>query len=209
MGALICEAGGAEQLLVGTADAASAPTLSVPHQPVPSDKPAEQPVVSSPPALVDALDERGQRAYQIQRKRSELRQIEDLVPPRFQELVLDVAAEIGVDPRMVAAVGQLESQWHPDAYGAHGDTGLMQIIPDTAQWISQQMGLKAYDLWDPRTNVTMGAWYLRVLYQEYGDWGKALAHYNGGPLYAPKGDEFSYTIQVKRLYREGVKRPLQ
>ncbi len=62
------------------------------------------------------------------------------------------------------------------------------------------MGLEEYDLYDPVTNLNMGAWYLHVLYLEYGDWTRALAAYNGGPLAAPKAADHPYPPLVMRVY---------
>jgi soluble lytic murein transglycosylase-like protein len=156
-------------------------------------------------------EEERMEAAQLQRRRAEVRRedarrhvvtqrIDDLVPEEYQDLVLDVAAQFGLDPRLVAAVGTVESRWHPRSLGSHGDSGLMQIIPSTASWIAAKLGMEVYDVYDPVTNLTMGAWYLSVLHQEYGDWNKALAAYNGGPRAAAMGADFPYTRLVMKVY---------
>ena len=106
----------------------------------------------------------------------------------------------GVDPRLVAAVGHVESRWNPRTVGTHNDTGLMQILPSTAQWIASRLGWSEYDLFDPWTNLHMGIWYLHVLHQEYGTWEKALAAYNGGPRHAHLGAAHPYVGRVMRAY---------
>jgi soluble lytic murein transglycosylase-like protein len=128
--------------------------------------------------------------------------IEDLVPERYQPLVLDVAGRFDMDPRMVAAVGTVESQWYEQAVGTYGDSGLMQILPSTGEWIASKFGLEQYDLFDPVTNLTMGAWYLHVLHAEYGNWSQALAVYNGGPRAASLGADYPYTKQVMRVFND-------
>lgn len=128
------------------------------------------------------------------------RQIEDLVPVEYMNLVLEVAQRYQIDPRLLASVGTVESQWYARALGTQGDSGLMQILPSTAEWIASKMGLRSYDLYDPVTNLNMGAWYLRTLYREYGDWDMALAAYNGGPRGAPRGASHPYTQLVMRVY---------
>ncbi|HWI63855.1 MAG TPA: lytic transglycosylase domain-containing protein [Symbiobacteriaceae bacterium] len=134
------------------------------------------------------------------RRAVQARRIGDLVPDQYMNLVLDVADEFDVDPRLLASVGTVESQWYARALGTHGDSGLMQILPSTAEWIATRMGLTSYDLYDPVTNMKMGAWYLRTLYREYGDWNMALAGYNGGPRGAPRGAEHPYTRRVMSVY---------
>lgn len=134
--------------------------------------------------------------------------IADLVPEEYRFLVLDVAQQFDLDPRLIGAVGMVESRWYPRALGTQGDSGLMQILPSTGRWISRKLGLQEYDLFDPTTNVTMGAWYLRVLYDEYGSWEQALAAYNGGPRAAAIGGDWPYTRRVLSLYqRHGSEQP--
>lgn len=140
------------------------------------------------------------RQQELERRNAAVRQIADLVPEEYQDLVLRTAAEFDMDPRILAAVGTVESQWYPRAEGAHGDTGLMQILPSTARWIASKLGWENYDLFDPATNMKMGAWYLYVLHREYGNWEMALAAYNGGPRSAHIGAEFPYTKRVLRVY---------
>lgn len=134
------------------------------------------------------------------RRQVAIAEFADLVPPEYRDLVLDIARQHGVEPRLLAAVGWVESQWYAYARGTQGDSGLMQILPSTGVWIASRLGMSDYDLYDPVTNLTMGAWYLRVLYNEYGSWDMALAAYNGGPRAAPRGAEFPYTRLVMSVY---------
>jgi soluble lytic murein transglycosylase-like protein len=134
-------------------------------------------------------------------RQGRLDQVADMVPRGYRILVLDAAARYEVDPRLLAAVSTVESRWHARALGRHGDSGLMQIIPGTASFIARGMGLGDYDIFDPFTNLTMGAWYLDRLRRDYGSWGRALAAYNGGPKGAGLGDEHPYAVRVMQVYR--------
>ncbi|HYG58865.1 MAG TPA: lytic transglycosylase domain-containing protein, partial [Symbiobacteriaceae bacterium] len=93
------------------------------------------------------------------------------------------AEEHGLDPYLVAAVIRAESGWEPTAESSQGARGLMQLMPDTARWVADQMGV-AYAperLNDPDYNIRLGCWYLANLHQEFGgDTVLALAAYNGG-----------------------------
>lgn len=155
-----------------------------------------------------AHDLAGEQTEQVRRseaqRRQQLDRIADLVPPEYQQMVLDLSAQYGVDPRLVAAVGYVESRWNPRTVGSHNDTGLMQILPSTAAWIAGRLGWSEYDLFDPWTNLTMGIWYLQALHGEYGSWEKALAAYNGGPRHAHLGAEHPYVGRVMRAYGEPV-----
>lgn len=146
------------------------------------------------------LAEQARIQQELVLRNAAIQQISDLVPEEYQDLVLRTAAEFDMDPRILAAVGSVESQWHPWVLGTHGDTGLMQILPSTGKWIASKLGWETYDLFDPATNVKMGAWYLYVLHREYGNWEMALAAYNGGPRLAHIGADFPYTKRVLRVY---------
>ena len=60
----------------------------------------------------------------------------------------------------------------------------MQLMPDTARWVAQQMGHGNYtdrQLKGPETNIQLGTWYLGYLLKEFnGDEVQALAAYNAG-----------------------------
>ena len=100
--------------------------------------------------------------------------------------VTEIAAHTqgtALDPYLVAALIRVESNFQPDACSMKGARGLMQLMPETAQWVAQQRGLKvaAIDLADPDTNIGLGTWYLTMLQEEFdGNLVVALAAYNGG-----------------------------
>jgi soluble lytic murein transglycosylase-like protein len=80
-----------------------------------------------------------------------------------------------VDPALVRAVIETESNWNPRAYSRKGAGGLMQLIPTTAQRYG------AYDLFNPQQNIDAGVRHLKMLLQRYnGNLDLALAAYNAG-----------------------------
>jgi len=130
--------------------------------------------------------------------------IADLAPKKYRSLVVEVADRYGVDPRLIAAIITVESRWDPDAVGAHGERGLMQILPSTGAWLASVMGLEHYDLSDPATSVEMGTFYLSALIAEYGSVDVALAVYNGGPRAAAGWETNPYRKRVLAVYRDGA-----
>lgn len=106
-----------------------------------------------------------------------------LYPLKYEAALLSGAREFELDPNLVAAVIRTESRFRPTARSPQGARGLMQIMPETARWISGQMKIP-YDpamLDDPAYNIRMGCWYLRNLHREFGgDRVLALAAYNAG-----------------------------
>lgn len=81
-----------------------------------------------------------------------------------------------VQPKLLRAVIEQESRFHPCAVSPKGAKGLMQLMPDTAA----ELGVN--DPFDPKENIEAGARYLRQLLDKYkGDLPQALGAYNAGP----------------------------
>lgn len=107
-----------------------------------------------------------------------------LYPLKYQEHIVKYAQEYKMDPYMIAAVIKVESGFSPNVVSNKGATGLMQIMPETAMWAAEQMGMKDFNigkLSTPETNIKIGTWYLSKLLEEFkGDTTLTLAAYNGG-----------------------------
>jgi soluble lytic murein transglycosylase len=105
-------------------------------------------------------------------------------PRDYAEFVEEYAAEYGVPETVIFAVIRTESSFHSGAVSPAGAVGLMQILPDTFEWLTNEMLFDHLDegmLYDPETNIKYGTYYLSRLYDRYGDWNLALAAYNAGP----------------------------
>lgn len=102
----------------------------------------------------------------------------------YRETIMQCSAESGVDPYLITAIMKTESNFNPDAVSPKGARGLMQIMPETGEWIAMKSGIHPFHpdlLFDPETSIQMGAWYIANLQQEFGN-NKiiVLAAYNGG-----------------------------
>jgi soluble lytic murein transglycosylase-like protein len=92
-----------------------------------------------------------------------------------EKLVREAADRHRMDPALVRAVIETESNWNPRAYSRKGAGGLMQLIPTTAQRYG------AYDLFNPQQNIDAGVQHLKRLLERYnGNLDLALAAYNAG-----------------------------
>jgi soluble lytic murein transglycosylase-like protein len=92
-----------------------------------------------------------------------------------EKLVREAADRHRMDPALVRAVIETESNWNPKAYSRKGAGGLMQLIPTTAQRYG------AYDVFDPQQNIDAGVKHLKWLLERYnGNLDLALAAYNAG-----------------------------
>ena len=105
-----------------------------------------------------------------------------IYPREFSEYVTKYAFEYEVPEAMVYAVIHVESDFDPNAQSHAGAYGLMQLIPDTLDWLSRLLDEDAPtgEITDPETNIKYGTYYLRHLYRRFGNWDTALAAYNAG-----------------------------
>lgn len=95
---------------------------------------------------------------------------------KIEEMIREVSARYRVDPALVRAVMQTESNWKSSAVSRKGALGLMQLEPGTAQ------ALGVNNAFDPKQNLDGGVRYLHMLLERYnGDLDRALAAYNAGP----------------------------
>jgi len=105
------------------------------------------------------------------------------LPLRDQDIIREQAADKHLDPALVAAVIYAETKFDPRPSSA-GAEGLMQILPQTAEFLARRSGAKTFTLTDlatPAVNIAYGSYYLRYLLDEYGGSKLlALAAYNGG-----------------------------
>uniref|UniRef100_UPI003AE375A5 lytic transglycosylase domain-containing protein n=1 Tax=Paracoccus sp. T5 TaxID=3402161 RepID=UPI003AE375A5 len=80
----------------------------------------------------------------------------------------------GIPEDLFLRLVQQESGWNPNARSHKGAMGLAQLMPGTAA----KMGVNPAD---PVQNLNGGARYLRMMYNQFGNWTLALAAYNAGP----------------------------
>ena len=142
----------------------------------------------------------------------------ELYPYKYREEVERNAKEYGVEEYLAAAVIKAESGFNEGALSEAGAIGLMQIMPDTGEWIAEQLeGLSEYEkmgLREPTMNLKFGIWYLSELMKEYGgDEVKALAAYNAGLGNVKRWEEEGWRGEVEGIpyaeTREYVKRVLR
>jgi soluble lytic murein transglycosylase len=89
-----------------------------------------------------------------------------------------------MDPFLILAVIQIESEFSPKAKSHRGAIGLMQVMPGTGEYIAREMGINyngKKTLYDPFVNVRLGIHYLSSLTERYDSTENALDAYNYGP----------------------------
>ena len=69
---------------------------------------------------------------------------------------------------LALAVMREESKFNEHATSSTGATGLMQIMPETGDWIAKQLNEESGDLYEIDRNIRYGVWYLSELTFEFG-----------------------------------------
>ncbi len=106
-------------------------------------------------------------------------------PLAYQEQVFKVASATQVEPTFIYAIARQESAFDERAKSPVGAMGLMQLMPQTAQFTAKTYGFKhsaASDLLDAEHNMRLGSHYLKHLLGKFdGNRILAAAAYNAGP----------------------------
>ena len=123
-------------------------------------------------------------------------------PDEYVVYVEKYSAEFGVPTDLVWSVIKTESGFDSSAVSSKGAVGLMQMMPATFEWLTDDI-LREYlgigMLYDPETNIKYGTYYLSRLYNRFGDWDTALAAYNGGE------GNVSEWLKDKKYSDDGIK----
>ena len=96
-------------------------------------------------------------------------------PLQYNEYITKYASEFNLAPSLVAAVIMNESSFRPTVRSGVGACGLMQLMPDTAEWIAGKLHIDNYSfdmMEQPDCNIRFGCWYLSYL----------SSLFNGNPL---------------------------
>ncbi|OWZ84893.1 lytic transglycosylase domain-containing protein [Natranaerobius trueperi] len=105
------------------------------------------------------------------------------LPKEVSEKILDQAKGLELDLALLLGLIKVESHFDPQNVSGAGAIGLMQLMPHTAEALSNNYNFEYYQerLYDPFFNVKLGTKLLRYLIDTYdGDIHKALTAYNRG-----------------------------
>jgi soluble lytic murein transglycosylase len=103
---------------------------------------------------------------------------------KLATLIVDECDNYELDPFLILAVIQTESNFTPKAVSSKGAIGLMQLMPKTGEYVAKNMGISyngRKSLYDPFINVRLGIHYLSFLEDQFNSVENALAAYNYGP----------------------------
>ena len=101
----------------------------------------------------------------------------------YSEYVYKYSEENDIDPLLTYAIIKAESNFKQNVESKSGAIGLMQLMPDTAKEIAENLGeeLTIEELYDAEKNIMIGTKYYSTLIKKYdGHIELALAAYNAG-----------------------------
>jgi soluble lytic murein transglycosylase-like protein len=124
-------------------------------------------------------------AGDVQRVRDLLTQKFGLARAKAEQIsaaVMSSASKYSLPPALVLAIISIESRFQEHARGAHGATGLMQVVPAAHKRL-----VKNLDLTEPAANIEAGSAILHgYIESARGDVSAALKSYGGSTAYARK-----------------------
>ena len=127
-------------------------------------------------------------------------------PLPYREVFTEYAKTYDLDVAWVLGLARQESRFITDARSAAGAAGLMQVMPRTARFVAQKIGLRNYQrkgVTEIETNVTLGTGYLRLVLDQLGSPVLASAAYNAGPARARRWRDVSRPLEGA-IYTETI-----
>ena len=103
-------------------------------------------------------------------------------PKKYNDYVDEYSVKYSVEKELCYSVIRCESGFSPNKISKKGAVGLMQVMPSTALWCCEQIGLD-YDyelLKTPEYNVRIGIFYLSYLKERFDNVDDVIKAYNAG-----------------------------
>ena len=119
-------------------------------------------------------------------------------PQPFREIFSEYARTYGLDEAWVLGLVRQESRFIIEARSNAGAAGLMQVMPRTARYVAQKIGLRDWrtkSVTEVQTNVTLGTGYLKMVLDQLGHPVLASAAYNAGPARARRWRDVSRPLE--------------
>lgn len=124
---------------------------------------------------------------------------------KLAKLIGEECENYELDPFLILAMIQVESRFDPIAVSNKGAIGLMQVMPRTASFVAEELGISIRSrksLYDPLVNVRLGMYYFSFLIERFESIHDALVAYNVGPT------RFRTTKSYKKKIPSYVKKVL-
>ncbi len=125
----------------------------------------------------------------------------------YRPIIEKYAAQYNLNPAFVTSVVLNESSFDRKAKSKVGASGLMQLMPDTAEWIAGKLKVPGYAfemMTEPDMNIRFGCWYLNYLSRMFrGDPVCVISAYHAGQ------GQVQTWLSDRSISPDGVSIPLQ
>ena len=110
--------------------------------------------------------------------------LKKVYPLPYYEIVMTEAEKNDLDPALVYGMIRAESGFDPNAVSRADARGLMQMTPETFEWVQTMIpdseNLQVEDLFQPEVNIQFGCELLSLLLSHYENESTAICAYNAG-----------------------------
>lgn len=105
-----------------------------------------------------------------------------LYPLKFEEFVENYTEEYNLEKSFIYAVIKNESDFNPNAVSSADARGLMQLLPESFEWLQTKTGEKHSEdmLFEPEISIKYGCLLYRMLIDMFGSKETAVAAYHAG-----------------------------
>lgn len=101
----------------------------------------------------------------------------------YVNIIQKYAKEYKVDENLLFAIINTESDFKKDAVSKVGARGLMQLMPETFNWVKSKLKdeTTSYDdMFDPELNIKFGSYLISILLEEFDGYEESIAAYHAG-----------------------------
>lgn len=103
-------------------------------------------------------------------------------PLKYKQEIITYAEIYQVNTSLIASVICNESSFDTNIKSPKGAIGLMQLMPNTAEWLCEKLG-EPYDenkLYQPEFNIKLGTYYINYLSKKFKNIDTVIVAYNAG-----------------------------
>lgn len=97
------------------------------------------------------------------------------------QAIVDASQNYQIDPILIIANIESESNWELKAVSSANCHGLMQLNPKTLKQEAKEAGVKGFNTKNVSHNITVGAFYLKKMISRFGGTRMGVMAYNAGP----------------------------
>jgi soluble lytic murein transglycosylase-like protein len=145
-----------------------------------------------------SIDSKGKRLANIKRVREVISSTTSESVPILEltsmaASVVDYSEEYDIPIPLVLAVIKRESNFNKKAVSKANAQGLMQLLPETAAEVANDVNKRHYSLFNIKNNIQFGTFYLRKMLDTFnGEEELAIRAYNCGPTYVERVNAGEY-----------------